>query len=214
MRSITIGLLIGVTLGLLLSACGSKEEVGVDLEPAISESTDAVFHVVRMMASLLKERPESMGDLPGEIMTIHQGDQVTVLERTRDWCKIRHEKTGEIGWIHSTFLQMEQRSRWWSGDTEKARQTARRIYKDKDFVEQGYPILHVSIEERFHKLVFETRSDQSFPRGEAKECAQKWLPYLIGAFPGWPEHSIFLTAQERGVPYTLVLGGDQEPIFL
>ena len=214
MRRLLFAFLAVMVSTLILTGCSSDKKTEEPFEPAVSESSDAIFYVVRMMASLLKERPTDLSDMPGEIMTIQQGDQVTVLERTQEWNKVRHQKSGEIGWLHSTFLQLERRSPWWSGDTAKARTVAKKIYQDKSMLEEGYPIVHVSIEERFNKLVFQTKDDVDFPRDLAKKCAIFGVSRLIYEFPGWSDHQVFFSARDGDESYTLIMSDNKEPLFL
>lgn len=153
-------------------------------------------------------------DKPEIMMMINQGDQIVPIQNDSNWTQVQHVLTGNIGWLHESFVQIEKRSKWWSGDTDKARRSAAQIYQDKIFLEKGWPIAHVDIEERWNKLVFTLKSGQAFTRKQAVECAQFGLEKIIYIFPEWHDHQVFLNSAVNDKPYTLVLGDEGKPTFL
>ncbi len=198
-----------------LTGCGQEQEEITVLQEAEAPQSDAVLHMLRVNGNLLKEPLTKPGEKPQVIMMVSQGDQVTVLEKYNEWSKVQHHQSGRIGWINNDFIQIESRSRWWSGDTEKARAEARKIYKDKSFLKHNYPITHVNIEERFNRMVFSVDEDSTFLRDEAEECVSSWIGYLQKKFPHWSSHQIFLNARDKnGQEYTVIIGDDGEPEFL
>ena len=152
-------------------------------------------------------------ETPKIIRMINQGDELSILERKESWSKVMHLKTETVGWLNNEFIYMEERSKWYSGDTEKARTIAKQIYLDKRMAK--YPIVHVNIEERFKRIVLQADKNKNFPKKEATECAKIWLNEIIKKFPEWSTHHIFIYGKENGQSYTLVMKEkDKQPIFL
>ncbi|MBN1295647.1 hypothetical protein JXA80_02635 [bacterium] len=200
------------TLVTALTGCGDKPAVEVSVAPVTpSHST---FAITRLTANLLTRKPTHEMDKPDVLMMINQGDQIAPIQEDGNWTQVQHILTGNIGWLHKSFVQIEQRSKWWSADTDRARRCAEKIYQDKVFMEKNWPIAHVSIEERWNKLVFTTREGQSFDRNQAVECASFGLKQLRFHFPDWKDHQVFLNGSTGTEPFTLVLADDGKPTFL
>lgn len=197
---------------LLLTACGDKAEVEVSVAPVTpSEST---FAITRLTANLLVHRPEHEMDKPDVLMMINQGDQIIPIQEVGDWTQVQHVLSGNVGWLHKSFVQVEEQSKWWSADTDRARQRAEKIYQDKIFIQKNWPIAHISIEERWNKMVLSIKEDRSFSKDNAVECARFCQEQLQKYFPDWKERLVFVNGKANGESYTLVLGDDGNPTFL
>lgn len=203
--------IISISLCLWISGCKEKSDVQVLMPPKLDPS---VFTVVRVNANLLQQRPKTENDLPTAILMMNQGDQIMVLESQQNWSKVQHIISGRIGWLNNGFIQVENRSRWWSGDTDKARNLAERLYKEKIFMERNWPVIHINIEERWNKLVLTLPEDQPFDRDQAVECALFAMDHLTQTFPEWRDHQVFLDGVQNGQKYTLVMSDDKKPVFL
>jgi len=209
---LTTYLILALFLVTFMTACGDAPEVEVSVAPvAPSQST---FAISRLTANMLNRKPEHEMDKPDIIMMINQGDQILPIQEEGNWSQIQHVLSGNIGWLHKSFVQVEERSKWWSGDTDKARHSAERIYQDKVFMEKDWPIAHVNIEERWNKLVFTLKSGSDFSREQAVQCAQFGLDKIHAQFPYWNDHQVFLNGKLNGNDYTLVLTDEGNPTFL
>jgi hypothetical protein len=122
--------------------------------------------------------------------------------------------SNQIGWLNNGYIQIENRSQWWSGDTDKARSLAEKLYKEKIFIERKWPVIHINIEERWNKLVFTVADGVPFEKEEAIECVLLAMNLLQTEFPTWRDHQIFLDASYNGQKYTLILSDDKKPVFL
>jgi hypothetical protein len=151
---------------------------------------------------------------PRVLGMLQEGDAVNIIEKRYAWLHVKHLKSGKTGWVNESFVQAEQRSPWYSGDTETARQIARKIYLDKNIVKNDWPIKHVNIEERFHRLAFIVEDDAEFPKEQAKECGLYFIEVLNREFPRWPNRQVFLTAKDKGEEYTMVVDEDGNVIFM
>jgi len=192
--------------------CGDTPDVQVSMSALRSD--EATYSVARINADLLREIPKNPLDKPSSIMMITQGDQITVIESGPEWYRVQHVLSGQMGWLHSSFVQLENRSKWWSGDTDRARKMAQTIYKEKIFLEKSWPIIHINIEERWNKLVFTVRENVDFPKDQAIQCSDFAIGHLIRYFPDWRDHQVFLTAQWKGETYSLIMGDNKKPTFL
>ena len=196
----------------LCVSCGDDPEVQVSVAPVPpSEST---YAITRLTANLLNRKPVDEMDKPDVMMMINQGDQILPIQEEGNWTQVQHVLTGETGWLHKSFVQVEERSKWWSGDTDKARQTAERIYQDKVFLEKQWPIAHVNIEERWNKLVFTLKVGEEFDRDQAVSCARFALGVINTSFPEWRDHQVFINGMLNGQTYTLILTDEGKPTFL
>lgn len=196
----------------LMFGCSDKPQVNV--ETSYQKPEQSVYSVVRVNATLLREPPKNLMDRPPSILNINQGDQIVVLETKPDWSRIQHVVTGNIGWLNNGFIQVESRSTWWSGDTDRARRVAEMIYKDKVFLEREWPVLHINIEERWNKLVFTVKQSEEFSKEEATKCAIFAMDNLLKEFPAWRDHQVFLEGTSEAKPYTLVMSDSKVPVFL
>ena len=212
MTKLIIPALIIISLIGFWGGCSDKPDVEVSLSPPIT--TDSNVTVARSNATLLKFRPKTNMDNPPSVRMINQGDQIIILETQGAWYKVQHVFSGNIGWINSSFVQIESRSQWWSGDTDKARRVAEKIYKDKIFLTNGWPINHVNIEERWNKLVFSVKDGIEFSKKDATECARFAIEQLKQNFPTWRDHQVFLDSEQNGMKYTLVMNDSFESTFL
>ncbi|MBN2054515.1 hypothetical protein JW905_06310 [bacterium] len=196
----------------LMSACGDKEEITIQAVEYDTESP--VISIVREYAELLEEPVSDPMKLPRIVMAIDQGDQIHVLEKYDDWSKIMHQKTGRMGWLHNSFIQTQERSQWWSGDTEQARTMSRAIFKDKTWLKQEWYVRHINIEERFQRMKIIMDPTHEVPVNEAENCARHWITVLEEAFPRWSDHQIFLEATHGDTEFTLVMGENRKATIL
>lgn len=202
-----------VLMGLLVSGCG-KEKEEITIETLAIDPESPVISIVRAYANLLEEPVSDPMVQPPVVAAVGQGDQIHVLAKFKDWSKVMHQKTGRVGWLHNSFIIVEQRSTWWSGDTEQARLIASKVYRDKEWTKSQWPIAHVNIEERFNRMKLIMSDEEDFPRGAAKQCVLFWIDYLKKEFPQWSDHQIFLEAKDNSDQYTLVVGDDKKTTFL
>lgn len=202
----------------ILAACGPK--------PTTSEISmggeGSLFYVVRMHCNLLRDVPperlatgdESLKTQSRKVLgipsveVVPQGDEVEVIGRSSDWVRVKVRRTGTVGWLHSDFVVTEKRSTWWHGDTDSARETAKRIFQDKYMVAGNYPVTNVTIEEAWNQLRFETDPTRNFAKDEAKQFVKFWLEYLRAQFPKWKDHFVYLTAYENGVAYSAYVSNE------
>lgn len=205
-------LLITTLLVVCFSACGDKPSVQVTV--AQVQPTGATFAITRLTANLLNRKPADDMDRPDALMMINQGDQIVPIQESGNWTQVQHVVSGNIGWLHKSFVQMEQRSKWWSADTDRARTCAEDVYKDKIFMQNNWPVAHISIEERWNKMVITILEDREFAREEAVECAEFTLGKLNERFPDWKDRQVFINGTWEGQPYTLVMTDDKKPTFL
>lgn len=205
-------LLLAAFLLIFITACGDEPEVEVSVAPV--SPSQSTFAITRLTANLLNRKPLHEMDKPDVMMMINQGDQILPIQDDGNWTQVQHVLSGNIGWLHKSFVQVEERSKWWSGDTDRARQSAERIYQDKVFMENEWPIAHVNIEERWNKLVFNLKRGEDFTRDQAVQCAQFGLSKIKEEFPSWRDHQVFLNGRLNGQDYTLVLTGEGNPTFL
>lgn len=212
MKTIHYLMIISILSVSMLCGCGDKPQVDVSVAPA--RHTDATFAVTRLTANLLNRKPVDEMDKPGALLMINQGDQIIPIQESDDWTQVQHVFTGKIGWLHRSFVQVEERSKWWSGDTDRARISAERIFQDKQFMIQNWPVAHISIEERWNKALISGLENQDFPRQTAIECARFVIEKLKERFPGWRDRQVFINATANGQAYTLAMGDDKQPIFL
>ncbi len=197
---------------IVLAGCGDKAEVEVSVAPVPpSEST---FAITRLTANLLTHKPAHDMDKPDVLMMINQGDQIVPIQEDGDWTQVQHVLTGNIGWLHKSFVQVEERSKWWSADTDRARKRAEKLYQNKIFVEKEWPIAHINIEERWNKMVLTAREGKPFSKDNAVECARFCMQQLKQYFPDWRDRLVFINGRSNNEPYTLVLGDDGNPTFL
>ncbi len=206
-RSISF-ILLALLLMVWCFGCGDTPEVQVSVSSSVSDESSLT--IVRINADLLREKPSDPMDKPIALMMINQGDQITVLESSMEWLRVQHILTGKIGWLHKSFIQRENRSKWWSGDTDRSRQMAELIFKDKIFLEKGWPIIHINIEERWNKLVFTLKNDVDFPKDQAVQCSEFAIDKLVKFFPDWRDHQVFLEGTWEEKPYTLVMSDDKK----
>ncbi|MBN1550753.1 hypothetical protein JW979_04770 [bacterium] len=199
-----------LSLGLYFG-CKEKAEVEVTLSGPKSEETS--FSVVRINANLLRNKPENPDDRPSAIRTVKQGDQILRLKTEGDWTRVQHLLSGDIGWLNNTFIQIETRSLYWSGDTDKARRVAERVYKDKIFLQRGWPVMHINVEERWNKLTLTADEQTDFSRSEAIDCCRFALEKLTQNFPSWNDHQVFLTAVDHGETFSVVIGDSGKPLI-
>ena len=194
------------------AGCGSKPDVEVTFSAQKAE--ESTYTIVRLNADLLKEPPHTDLARPISLMMLSQGDQIMILETHSEWSKVQHVLSGRIGWLNNSFIQRETRSKWWSGDTDKARQVAEHIYKDRIFLEKHWPVIHISIEERWNKLVFTLQEGVDFPKDQALDCSSFAIDILIREFPIWKDHQVFIDGSWQNQKYTLVIGDSKQPTFL
>jgi len=194
--------------------CGCGEEPDIQVSMSASRAAETTLTVSRVNANLLREKPNNPMEKPSSIMMISQGDQLISMERSGSWVRIQHVLSGQIGWLHNGFIQTESRSKWWSADTDRARKVAEKIYKDKIFLENKWPIIHINIEERWNKLVLTATEGDDFPKNQAIQCSQFAIDKLNSNFPDWRDHQVFLDAVNQGEKYSIVMGDDKVPSFL
>ncbi len=208
----TRNILIVIVLLLGLVACRDKPTVKVSVAPG--RPSESTFAFTRVSASLLNRKPMNDMDKPGVLMLINQGDQVIPIQESDNWTQVQHVVTGTLGWLHKSFVQVEARSKWWSGDTDRARSFAETIYKDKNFVLNNWPVAHITIEERWNKAVVSVFEDRDFPKNQAVECAEFVLMNLKERFSGWRDRQVFISGTANNEPYNLVMTDDKKPLFL
>lgn len=205
-------LLIAIVIPTLFTACGEKPSVQVTVaQVSPSQST---YAVARVTANLLSRKPVNEMDRPDVIMMISQGDQILPIQESGNWTQVQHILSGNTGWLHKSFVQVEQRSKWWSADTDRARTCAEQIFKDKIFMQKEWPVAHINIEERWNKLVITTIEDKEMARDEAVACAEFALIKLKERFPDWKDRQVFINGTWGNEPYTLVMTDDRKPTFL
>lgn len=205
-RLIPIVLLTSLLMVLGLG-CGDTPDVQVSVSSSAADESSLT--IVRINADLLRKKPTDPMDKPIALMMINQGDQITILEGGMEWRRVQHILTGKIGWLHKSFIQRENRSKWWSGDTDRSRKMAELLYKDKIFLEKGWPIIHINIEERWNKLVFTVKDNGDFPKDQAIQCCEFAIDKLVSYFPDWRDHQVFLESTWDEKPYTLVMADDK-----
>ncbi len=204
--------LIAMMLLAFFTACGEKPTVQVSV--AHVSPSESTFSVTRLTANLLNRKPVDDMDRPDILMMINQGDQIVPIQESGNWTQIQHVMSGNIGWLHKSFVQLEQRNKWWSADTDRARNCAEEIYKDKIFMQNNWPVAHINIEERWNKLVITVLQDREFSREDAMECAEFSLLKLQERFPDWRDRQVFINGIWNEQPYTLVMTDDRKPTFL
>jgi hypothetical protein len=209
-KSIVI-LLTACVICLLLSGCGDKPDVQVTFSD--SGAADNTVTVVRLNANLLRYWPKTMMEKPDAILMINQGDQITVLETQGDWSRVQHGLSGQIGWLSNSFIQIESKTKWWSGDTDNARTVAEKIFKNKIFLERKWPVIHISIEERWNKCLLTVKQDVEFSKNEATDCAVFIIDQLSHDFPNWRDHQVFIDSSWNGEPYSFVMSDEKIPTF-
>ncbi len=211
MKSISIYILLIVLVGGYIG-CSDKPSVEVAVSSLHAE--EATYTVVRVNADLLRDKPKDAMDKPASVISINQGDQIYVLESGSDWSRVQHVFSGKIGWLNNSFIQLESRSRWWSGDTDRARNIAEIIYKDKIFLENNWPVIHINIEERWNKMVVTVKEEEELKKVDAIDCAGFAIDKLKENFPGWRDHQVFIEANSDGKPYTLVMNDSKVSTFI
>ncbi|MBN1355703.1 SH3 domain-containing protein [bacterium] len=209
-RAVNIGIFIVL---LFLFSWGCSEKPDVEVSYPGPHAVDNNVTVARINANLLQHRPRTMMEKPEALRMVNQGDQITTLETQGDWSKVQHVLSGQIGWLNNSFIQIESKTKWWSGDTDTARKVAEKIFKNKIFMEQSWPVIHIGIEERWNKCVLTVKEDADFPKSDATECASFVLDHLLRDFPGWRDHQVFLDAKTNGEPYSFVISDERVPTF-
>jgi hypothetical protein len=212
MKTIYITGILSLVSVMLFCGCGDNPQVDVSVAPV--RHTEATYAVSRLTANLLNRKPVDDMDKPGILLMINQGDQVVPIQESDNWTQVQHVLTGTIGWLHKSFVQVEERSKWWSGDTDRARVSAERIYQNKQFLIRDWPVAHINVEERWNKAVLSGLENQDFPRDKAIRCAEFVLAELKERFPGWRDRQVFINAKASDQPYTLVMSDDKTPTFL
>ncbi len=203
---ILLSLLMFVAMG-----CGDHADVQVTISAPKTETGN--YAVTRVNANLLKSIPKNELDKPIAMMMLNQGDQITILETKGQWVRVQHVLSGRIGWLNRSLVQIESRSKWWSGDTDKARQMAEKIYKDKIFLQRNWPVIHISIEERWNKAVLTVKDGVDFPKSDAEECAGFIIDALKHYFPNWRDHQVFISARWNNQAYSMVMSDQKQVTF-
>lgn len=204
--------LIVIILSIVVAACGDRPTVEVSVAPG--RASESTYAITRVSANLLNRKPVNDMDKPGVLMMINQGDQVIPIQESGNWTQVQHVLSGTLGWLHKSFVQIEQRSKWWSGDTDRARSCAEAIYKDKTLMVNTWPVAHITIEERWNKAAVSVLEEQEFPRNQAVECAEFVLSKLKEWFPEWRDRQVFISGVSKNEPFNLVMTDDQKPTFL
>ncbi|OGL49810.1 MAG: hypothetical protein A2161_17810 [Candidatus Schekmanbacteria bacterium RBG_13_48_7] len=146
------------------------------------------------------------------IGTVIQGDELTILNYNGDWIKVTVNKTNQIGWLFQSFVKSSCKSKWWSGDTEKARNLAKIIFQDKRM--KDYPIEHVRIEENYNKVSFISSIDKEFPKEDAQNFIKIWIPFVKEYFPSWSDHILSLNGKDAHDEYLLIADDSGALTFL
>lgn len=212
MKNWRVGLFVLLTV--IVAAGCQKSEVSVSESIPPRYQNSPVVHTVKVHADALEEPYSNPQEPPSTVFSVSAGDQISVLDKSGDWSQIVHQKSGKIGWINNSFIKIEPRSQWWSGDTEKARSVARRIYLDKLMVKKEYPVIHVNVDERYERAVFSIDPQTGISRKKAAACASDWIKTIVSSFPHWKNHQIFISSEENGKKFVMVMGADEKVLFL
>jgi len=157
------------------------------------------------MDALLLESPNDNSAVLTEVL---EGDRLDLLEVQDKWGKVTHTPSGKTGWIHSGAWTMRKQSKFWSGDTVKARSVANKVYLAGDL--DPLKLTHVKVHEGSHTMTLYGSAESIVDEETAKRTACQWHTRIIEYFPGWTERSIVFVGYTEDEQYTVMCHGEQE----
>jgi hypothetical protein len=142
------------------------------------------------------------------ITEIKEGDQLKLLEVQDKWGKATHTPSGKTGWVHSGAWTMRKQSKFWTGDTVKARSVANKIYLAGDL--DPLQLAHVKVHEGSHTVTLYGSPEVLIDEETAKRTACQWHTRITEYFPDWSESSIVFVGYTETEHYTVMCHGEQE----
>ncbi len=119
-------------LGVVVSSC---EKGHVDTEVFSERIPENVgTNVVARVDAVVLAEPKIEADSVG---TVQKGDLLTLLAQKGEFSKVTVRPTNTSGWIYTDLCMTIPQSPYWEGDTEKAREMAKKVYQDKFMVERN-----------------------------------------------------------------------------
>jgi hypothetical protein len=158
------------------------------------------------MDALLLESPADDAQV---ITKVSEGDHLDLIEVQEKWAKATHAPSGQTGWVHSGAWTMRKQSEYWSGDTEKARDVANKVYLTSDL--DPLKLTHVKVHEGSHTMTLYGSMDAPIDQETAKRTACQWHTRLIEEyFTDWSERSIVFVGYTETEHYTVMCHGEKE----
>jgi hypothetical protein len=157
------------------------------------------------MDALLLESPSD----DSQVLTqVREGDHLNLLEVQDKWGKATHTPSGMTGWIHSGAWTMRKQSKFWSGDTVKARTVANRIYLASDL--DPLQLIHIKVHEGSHTMTLYGSPENIVDVETAKKTSCQWHTRINEYFTDWSERSIVFVGYTETEHYTVMCHGELE----
>lgn len=213
-----IRLLPLLALSLAGGGCEQREAVMRVVPDRVLHDPDATV-VARIDASVLAA-PEAEAEPVG---TVLEGDLLTVLAEKGEFSQVNVRATGTNGWIDSNLCLYIPPNPYWEGDTNKAREVARKIYQDKFLVQRDeagkvrFPINRVKVETAFNTVTFFADGGTpkpQLPRKDAEALAEHWIGRVAGLFQEWKDPTVYVKGFDGQSDYLLTMGSDKTPHWL
>jgi hypothetical protein len=211
-------LLVLLATGLPAAGCSQPEVQTTLVAERPHESADT-YVVARIDASVLAEpRP---GAEP--VGTVLEGDLLTLLVQSGEFSKVNVRATGTTGWIDSNLCLHIPPNPYWEGDTNKAREAARRFYQDKFLVQRDaegrirFPVSRVKVESAFCTVTFhaaEGNPRQFLSRADAEVLGRHWIGPVLETFPEWREPVVYVRGFDGEAEFLMSIGPDKVIHFL
>ncbi len=157
------------------------------------------------MDAMLLETP---ADNSPVITEVKEGDHLKLLEVQDKWAKATHTPSGKTGWIHSGAWTMRKQSKFWSGDTVKARSVANKVYLASDL--DPLQLAHIKVHEGSHTMTLYGSPDVLIDEETAKRTACQWHTRITEYFTDWSERSIVFVGYTETEHYTVMCHGELE----
>lgn len=188
----------------LCAGCCKSDVESKSIVFSTDPPTDDKLYLATMDALLL-ETPSDDGVVLTEV---RDGDRLDLLEVQDKWGKVTHTPSGKTGWIHSGAWTTRKQSKFWSGDTVKARSVANKVYLAGDL--DPLKLTHVKVHEGSHTMTLYGSPESTIDEETAKRTACQWHTRITEYFPGWTERSIVFVGYTEDEQYTVMCHGEQE----
>ena len=103
---------------------------------------------------------------------------------------------------------MRKQSKFWTGDTVKARSVANKVYLAGDL--DPLKLSHVKVHEGSHTMTLYGSPDNLVDEETAKRTACQWHTRITEYFTEWQERSIVFVGYTETETYTMMCHGEQE----
>jgi len=156
------------------------------------------------MDAMLLETP---ADDAAVLTQVREGDHLNLLQVQDKWAKATHTPSGKTGWIHSGAWTMRKQSKFWTGDTVKAREVANKVYLAGDL--DPLKLTHVKVHEGSHTMTLYGSPDNLIDEETAKRTACQWHTRITEYFD-WTDRSIVFVGYTETETYTVMCHGEKE----